>query len=105
MDRNLRRRGAPIDGGRAMKTVCKALTIRGADGNHVSLSETPERMHIVLAIQQNDDRGRISMVRFDREQLRSFMYLRDELEINDEERTPTPPANETEPTPTSDEEI
>jgi hypothetical protein len=39
----------------------KAYTISGIDGNHLTLSETPDRLTILVSIQQNDERGRLAV--------------------------------------------
>ena len=71
------------------KSVCKSFTICGADGNHVSISETVERGEVVLTIQQNDERGRLATVRLDREQFRALADTYYSLEIIDETDVPT----------------
>ena len=35
--------------------VTKSVTVRGVDGNHVTVSETAERQEVVVAIEQNDE--------------------------------------------------
>ncbi len=43
--------------------LTRSLTIAGVDGNHVTVSETAERREVVVAIQQNDEHGRIATAR------------------------------------------
>ena len=52
--------------------VIRSFTVRGIDGNDLRISETMERDQVVVAIQQNDDGGRMATVRLTAAQLRAF---------------------------------
>ena len=62
----------------------KSITILGADGNHVSVSETPDRKEVVVAIQQNDEKGRIATARLTGSQFAALCGAKYELEIENE---------------------
>ncbi len=47
----------------------KSYTWCGADGNHLTLTETPDRTEILVCIQQNDEHGRLATMRLTREQV------------------------------------
>lgn len=61
--------------------VTKSITVRGVDGNHVTVSETAERQEVVLAIQQNDDGGQIATVRLNEPQFEALCGTRYSLEV------------------------
>lgn len=61
--------------------VTKSITVRGADGNHITVSETAERREVVLAIQQNDEGGRLATVRLDQQQFEALCQTRYDLEV------------------------
>jgi hypothetical protein len=62
--------------------VNKSYTIRGADGNDVTVSETIERLEVVLSIQQNDENGRTATVRLDKDQWEALCRMQYSVEIN-----------------------
>jgi hypothetical protein len=64
--------------------MTKTITILGTDGNHVSVSETPDRKEVVVAIQQNDKKGRIATARLSGEQFAALCGAKYELEIANE---------------------
>ncbi len=61
--------------------LTKTITILGVDGNHVSVSETPDRKEVVFAIQQNDEKGRIATARLSGEQFAALCNAKYSLEI------------------------
>jgi len=61
--------------------VTKSITVRGVDGNDVTVSETAERQEVVLAIQQNDDGGRIATIRLNESQFEALCGTRYSLEV------------------------
>jgi hypothetical protein len=64
--------------------LTKTITILGVDGNHVSISETPDRQEVVIAIQQNDEKGRIATARLSGEQFSALCNAKYSLEIASE---------------------
>lgn len=65
--------------------VSKSYSLAGVDGNHVVLSETAERLEVVLSIQQNDEGGRIATVRLNAEQFAELFGLRYHVELESPE--------------------
>ena len=61
--------------------LTKSITILGVDGNHVTVSETAERHEVVIAIQQNDEHGRIATARLDTDQFKALCLSQYDLEI------------------------
>jgi len=61
--------------------VTRSVTILGADGNHLTVSETAERQEVVISIQQNDEHGRIATVRLNHEQFDAFCHTKYELDV------------------------
>jgi hypothetical protein len=60
----------------------KSFTVLGADGNHITASETDERKEIMVAIQQNDEHGRIATIRLNQEQFKALCDVKYDLEVN-----------------------
>jgi hypothetical protein len=61
--------------------VTRSINIRAADGNDISVSETAERNHVVISIQQNDEKGQLATVRLTRPQFGEFCRSRYVLEV------------------------
>ncbi len=61
--------------------LTKSITVLGVDGNHISVSETAERREVVVAIQQNDEKGRIATVRLTRPQFDALCGSKYSLEV------------------------
>ncbi len=61
--------------------LTKGITIRGVDGNYVTVRETPERCEVVVAIQQNDDAGRLATVRLNADQFKALCRSQYELDV------------------------
>lgn len=64
--------------------LTKSITIRGADGNDIRISETAERCEVEIAIQQNEDRGLLATVRLNNAQFDALCNTRYSLEIASE---------------------
>ena len=64
--------------------VTRSVTILGADGNHLTVSETAERQEVVISIQQNDEHGRIATTRLSGEQFDALCHTKYALEIKPE---------------------
>ena len=69
--------------------LTKSITILGVDGNHVTVSETAERREVVIAIQQNDEHGRIATARLNAEQFKALCRSQYDLDIEAETTTQT----------------
>ena len=67
--------------------LTKSITILGVDGNHVTVSETAERREVVIAIQQNDEHGRIATARLNAEQFKALCRSQYDLDIEAETAT------------------
>ena len=61
--------------------LTKTITISGADGNHVSGSETADRMEVVVAVQQGTE---TSAVHLSCEQFEALCATRYSLELTPE---------------------
>jgi hypothetical protein len=61
--------------------VTKSITVRGVDSNHITVSETAERQEVVIAIQQNDEGGRIATIRLNEPQFEALCGTRYSLEV------------------------
>ena len=61
--------------------VTRSITVRGADGNHVTVSETAEHQEVVLTIQQNGEGGRLATVRLDYQQFEALCQTKYDLEV------------------------
>jgi hypothetical protein len=61
--------------------VTKSVTVRGVDGTSITVSETAERQEVVVAIQQNDEGGRIATVRLNEAQFEALCGTRYSLEV------------------------
>ena len=68
--------------------VTKSITVLGVDGNHITVSETAERQEVVIAIQQNDEHGRIATARLNAGQFKALCQSQYDLEIEAEAPTP-----------------
>ena len=68
------------------KKAMVSYTIHGADGNDVSVSETPDYSSVVLCIQQNDDRGRLATVRLDQEKWKTLCDLEGYLRFEEQKK-------------------
>ena len=66
--------------------VTKSITVLGVDGNHITVGETAERQEVVIAIQQNDEGGRLATVRLNHDQFEAFCHSKYDLEV-----LPAPP--------------
>jgi hypothetical protein len=64
--------------------LTKSITILGVDGNHVTVSETAERREVVVAIQQNDEHGRIATARLNADQFKALCRSQYDLEVEAE---------------------
>lgn len=69
--------------------MTKSYTILGSDGNHISASETDEREEVVIAIQQNDEHGRIATVRLNKAQFDDLCGLKYSLQVHTAPSKPT----------------
>jgi hypothetical protein len=67
--------------------LTKSITILGVDGNHVTVSETAERHEVAIAIQQNDEHGRIATARLNADQFKALCRSQYDLEIEAETQT------------------
>ena len=66
------------------KIICtKSFTVRGVDGNDLSMSETVEGDHVILSIQQNDDKGRFATARLNKASFDAFFEKKYSMEIVD----------------------
>ena len=61
--------------------MTKSFTIRGADGNQISVSETADRLEIVIAIEQYGKDSRIGAVRLNGAQFEALCGTRYSLEV------------------------
>ena len=66
-----------------MMKALRSFTVRGTDGNDLTISETHEEDQVVVSIQQNDDEGRIATVRLGRAEFEAFFDTRYELKLKD----------------------
>ena len=62
----------------------RSITVAGLDGNHVTVSETPDHHEVVVSIQQNDEHGRIATARLNADQFKALCRSQYDLEIEDE---------------------
>ena len=64
--------------------MTKSITIRGVDGNDIRVGETAARQEVVVAIQQNDEHGRMATMRLNKRQLAALCDVKYSLECDDE---------------------
>ena len=65
--------------------MTKSFTVLGVDGNHITVSETTERREVVIAVQQNDEHGRIATIRLNAAQFDALCGTKYSLDVADAE--------------------
>lgn len=65
--------------------VNTSFTIRGVDGNDITVGETTERDTVVLCLQQNDDHARLATIRLTAHHWLALCDLRYKLSVHESE--------------------